>query len=39
MGFGIYDLHLGIEDASLGLHDAHCAIEGLNGEELALAVR
>lgn len=30
---------MGIEDASLGLHDAHGAIEGLNGEKLALTVR
>jgi hypothetical protein len=30
---------LGVEDASLGLHDAHGAIEGLNGEKLALTVR
>ena len=30
---------MGIEDAGLGFHDAHGAIEGLNGEELALAVR
>lgn len=32
-------LHLGVEDASLGLHHAHSAIEGLDGEKLALAVR
>jgi len=32
-------LHLGVEDASLGLHNAHGAIEGLNGEKLALTVR
>lgn len=32
-------LHVGVEDARLGLDDAHGAIEGLNGEELALAIR
>lgn len=37
MGSG--HLHLGVEDAGLRLHHAHSAIEGLDGEEVALAVR
>ena len=32
-------LHLGVEDAGIGLHHAHSAIEGLEGEEVALTVR
>ena len=33
------DVHLGVEDAGLGLDNAHGAIEGLNVEEVTLAVR
>lgn len=33
-----WQLHLGVEDAGLRLHHAHSAIEGLDGEEVALAV-
>lgn len=38
-GVGLVDSHLRVEDAGLRFHHAHSAIEGLNGEELALAVR
>lgn len=31
-------IHLGVKDAGLGLNHAHSAIEGVNGEKLALVV-